>query len=569
MSQADAFFQAIKENKPLIIQKLLDEGLDINVTEKTKNGSGLHWSAFYGLVEISRLLLDSGANINAYTLDESAQTPLIWAIYAGNFETVKFLLDKGAIIDLVEGMGMSPFSVACHKGHTLIAHYLFFRGAKIDIMDKDKHTPLHWAAYSDRLSAVRYLLEERSVKSIDQPDSLDRTPLHWAAKNGNLDVVQYLISRGCDYHCVDSDGNSPYQLAVIHKEAEIAEYIQGIINGSILPSFSDEPKLFFKDITTRRNMLGTIVPAILLPLLLFASNYVNPYLFVLMFIGWFVALFTGYIQDMRDRHYVFVGYFLAIVVSTYWAFLAHIQRNGMEFDSAVIMFFMFFAMTGTYWWTAKSDPGVIPRSKDIFERVENGIFNDRMYCQTCMVIKPFRSKHEKFINACIERYDHYCVWFSMPIGRGNHRRFMWFVLSTFLCLSLHNFFTLRFLWRSPLSLSLFFWENAFITWAHLIHGTIFVAFTGSLLFQQCNNILANMTVNEGLNFRRYPYLLTDSKGALRMSMYDNGFADNWAEFWKDKSTDPFKIVPSERTKKIAMELNLQCPEELTMYSQTV
>ena len=119
------FFKAVKEKNISSLKTILEQGFDPNTTEKSKNGNSLHWAAFYGHVDVCRLLLESGAKVNSVTLDESCQSPLIWAIYSSNFETVKFLLDNGADINLAEGNGMSPFSIAIHKGFTLIAHYLF------------------------------------------------------------------------------------------------------------------------------------------------------------------------------------------------------------------------------------------------------------------------------------------------------------------------------------------------------------------------------------------------------------------------------------------------------------
>lgn len=52
-------------------------------------------------------------------------------------------------------------------------------------------------------------------------------------------------------------------------------------------------------------------------------------------------------------------------------------------------------------------------------------------CPTCNLPKPARSKHCRGrINACVARYDHYCVWINGPVALGNMRWFMAFLFST-------------------------------------------------------------------------------------------------------------------------------------------
>ena len=38
--------------------------------------------------------------------------------------------------------------------------------------------------------------------------------------------------------------------------------------------------------------------------------------------------------------------------------------------------------------------------------------------------KPLRSKHDRFSNRCVARYDHYCPWVYNVVGLKNHRMFV-------------------------------------------------------------------------------------------------------------------------------------------------
>ena len=55
----------------------------------------LHYAAFTGTVEIAKLLVEKGANINA--VDKSKQwTPLFFAYFMGRAEMAEYLLENGA-----------------------------------------------------------------------------------------------------------------------------------------------------------------------------------------------------------------------------------------------------------------------------------------------------------------------------------------------------------------------------------------------------------------------------------------------------------------------------------------
>lgn len=44
---------------------------------------------------------------------------------------------------------------------------------------------------------------------------------------------------------------------------------------------------------------------------------------------------------------------------------------------------------------------------DFYDDIENDDF-DRIYCQTCLIKRPLRSKHDVSTDCCIGRFDHFC-----------------------------------------------------------------------------------------------------------------------------------------------------------------
>ena len=75
-----------------------------------------------GYLEIVKLLIDSGADINVK--DKKGRTALRYAVKNGHLEVVKYLIDKGAD-DLNEVLMR-----ASRNGHLEVAEFLKSKGAK-------------------------------------------------------------------------------------------------------------------------------------------------------------------------------------------------------------------------------------------------------------------------------------------------------------------------------------------------------------------------------------------------------------------------------------------------------
>lgn len=104
----------------------------------------LHRAALGGHLDIVRLLVDSGADVNA-TNTEHGSTPLHDAASKGHTQVVDVLLASGAAVDVKTRRGFTPLHLASKGSHIDAAQRLIAAGADVNAEDEDGSTPLDWA----------------------------------------------------------------------------------------------------------------------------------------------------------------------------------------------------------------------------------------------------------------------------------------------------------------------------------------------------------------------------------------------------------------------------------------
>lgn len=86
--------------------------------------------------------------------------------------------------------------------------------------EKYGQTPLHIAAFNDRLDVAKLLIANKA--DVNAKANNGSTPLHLAAAKGNKDIVELLLDNKADVNAVDNDGWSPLHSATVwdHKDIE-------------------------------------------------------------------------------------------------------------------------------------------------------------------------------------------------------------------------------------------------------------------------------------------------------------------------------------------------------------
>lgn len=148
-----------------------------------KNGSGdqpLHLAGINGSVDIARLLLDSGADVDA--TNHFGESPLFLAAANGHTRLAKFLLSRRASLFVYSNTGKSPLDAArASKSASIVSAIL--------------DAKLQYSASKGQNGAIRRLvaLDEVDINALD-PDGM--TPLGLAAAHGHLETVRDLLEYG-------------------------------------------------------------------------------------------------------------------------------------------------------------------------------------------------------------------------------------------------------------------------------------------------------------------------------------------------------------------------------------
>ena len=171
------------------------------------NMTRLHVIASFGLIDIARMLIEEGVDLNVQGDDR--WTALHWAVQNEHEAAIKLLLDSGANIDPKNWEGNTALRLAVMKGHEALVRLFLDRGPNLEVLQ----IALHKAAESGHEAIVLLLLEKGS--EIDSKDGVARllqdwgeTALHRAASRGCTAVVQLLLKAGASVNAKDRWGGT-------------------------------------------------------------------------------------------------------------------------------------------------------------------------------------------------------------------------------------------------------------------------------------------------------------------------------------------------------------------------
>jgi len=179
--------------------------------------------------EISPLLLACYYNKHQIVkiILQHIQEITIWeASAAGLTEAVSELIEeKPALLNAFSEHGFTPLGMATHFGNAEIVRYLLLKGADVNLSSQNGYHvyPLH-AAVNANLDEIAKMLVEAGAE-VNVLQSSRTTPLHTAAQNGNIEMLILLLEHGALVDIKNDFGKTASDLALEKGFIEIAKIL--------------------------------------------------------------------------------------------------------------------------------------------------------------------------------------------------------------------------------------------------------------------------------------------------------------------------------------------------------
>lgn len=178
--------------------------------------SPLRLACYYKKMDIANAIAEFIPSLNIFD-----------ACAIGKFDDLTLLIFKDPqAINEYSADGFTPLGLACYFGHEEIARFLVLKGANVNLPSENGFNafPLHAATSNNHYNLAKMLLEAGAQPNVCQKSGV--TPLHSAAQAGNIEMIILLLEHGADVTIRMEGGKLPADLAAEKGFQEIADILK-------------------------------------------------------------------------------------------------------------------------------------------------------------------------------------------------------------------------------------------------------------------------------------------------------------------------------------------------------
>lgn len=235
MADENGFIEAVKSGDGSVVADLLRRRPELVEFAGEYSKTGLHWAAETDQLEVARVLVGAGADIEAKT--SWGATPLDWAATMGSARVADHLLSRGATgftLITAAALGILEAVVALSAVGDLSVHRRrsapdspddYWPADSAHMRGDVLSDAMYAAARNGHVQVVEYLLDHGAAT--DAKGVFGATGLHWAAMNGHRAAVDLLVARGASLALRDARfGGTPADWAREGGHPEIAQALE-------------------------------------------------------------------------------------------------------------------------------------------------------------------------------------------------------------------------------------------------------------------------------------------------------------------------------------------------------
>lgn len=205
----------IIESNEAEITRLLNEDEKLLAVQTSFGVSPIMLSCYYKKPQITAILVKFAAQISIFE-----------ASAADRFDVVAHQIFKNPeIINNYSNDGFTPLGLAAYFGNYEIARYLVLKGADVNLVSSNGFyiSPLQSAIGGNFTEIAKMLIENNAI--INNAQKAGITPLHLAAENGNIEIIILLLEKGANVKAMMEGGKFPCDLALEKGYTDIAEIL--------------------------------------------------------------------------------------------------------------------------------------------------------------------------------------------------------------------------------------------------------------------------------------------------------------------------------------------------------
>ncbi|WP_316831995.1 ankyrin repeat domain-containing protein [Pedobacter aquatilis] len=201
-------FQGVKE--------ILVQNPQLANTNTSHHISPLLLACYYKKQDIANLIAEFTDDLTLFE-----------ACAVGKFDAATLLIfQKPDCVNDFSEDGFTPLGLACYFGHEELAKFLVLKGADVNLASKNGFNvfPIHSAVAANNINIAKVLLDAGAYPNVCQKAGL--APLHTAAQLGNIELIILLLEHGAEVSLRMEGGKLPADLAAEKGFHEIAEILR-------------------------------------------------------------------------------------------------------------------------------------------------------------------------------------------------------------------------------------------------------------------------------------------------------------------------------------------------------